>query len=102
MLASSRTIYGREFQVTPAWLWLLQRMSAILLGPLVAVHVWLPPGGHSAIIGFALLLLVLIHGYGGLRRLFNRKPAAKAAFTLALAWCVVVLSFGLITVFAAF
>jgi succinate dehydrogenase hydrophobic anchor subunit len=73
MVTTSRVVYGRAALVTPVWVWLLQRISALLLGPLVLIHVSLPGATHNPWVGSLLLLTVLSHGYVGLWRLIGRR-----------------------------
>lgn len=98
MLASSRTVYGRAFRVTPVWVWFLQRASGLALGPLVALHVWVPGLAANRALNFVLLAIVLVHGYTGLRRLVQREPRAGMHATMGLVWCAAVLVFGALLV----
>jgi len=100
MLASSRTVFGRTFRVTPVWLWLLQRASGLLLGPLVALHVLVPHLAGSRALNVLLLAVILAHGYSGLRRMVVAQNRAPAYIALALIWCVAVAVFGGLLVFA--
>ncbi|MGH8617507.1 MAG: hypothetical protein ACREUW_07420 [Burkholderiales bacterium] len=100
MLASSRTVYGRTFRVTPVWLWVLQRASGLLLGPLVALHVWVPALASNRALNALLLAIVLAHGYSGLRRMVMTQNRAPAHTAMALLWCVAVAVFGGLLVFA--
>jgi succinate dehydrogenase / fumarate reductase membrane anchor subunit len=57
---------------TNVWLWLLQRVSAVLLIIVLAVHLWLSNFGQAsaslrAILGVTLLGLALFHGLNGVR-----------------------------------
>ncbi|OGA42734.1 MAG: hypothetical protein A3G24_18275 [Betaproteobacteria bacterium RIFCSPLOWO2_12_FULL_62_13] len=90
MPASNRIVFGRAFTITPVWMWILQRASGLLLGPLVALHVLVPDMAASRALNALLLAVVLAHGYSGLRRMVT--AAGKAAFysTLAIIWCVAV------------
>lgn len=94
MLASSRTVFGRAFRVTPVWLWVLQRASGLALGPLVALHVWVPGLASNRALNAVLLAIVLAHGYSGLRRIVQREPRAGVHAAMGVVWCVVVLAFG--------
>ena len=40
MQASNRIVFGRAFRVTPVWIWVMQRASGLLLGPLVFYALW--------------------------------------------------------------
>src|SRR5215210_5270008 len=98
MPASSRTVYGREFKVTPLGLWLLQRASGLLLGPLVALHIWLPGLAKNHIFSALLLVIVLAHGYTGLRRIAVKRGAIGVTVVITLVWCGVVAFFGVMLV----
>ena len=57
---------------TNVWLWLFQRVSAVLLIIILGVHLWLsnfgqPSASLRAILGVTLLGLALFHGLNGLR-----------------------------------
>jgi len=57
---------------TNVWLWLLQRVTAVLLVVILGVHLWLANFGEAsaslrAILGVTLLGLALFHGLNGLR-----------------------------------
>jgi succinate dehydrogenase hydrophobic anchor subunit len=100
MQASNRTVFGREFKVTPLWMWILQRASGLLLGPLVALHVWTPALASNRALNAVLLAVVLAHGYSGLRRIAVTRDRIAMTTALAWAWCVVVLVFGAMLVLA--
>ena len=94
----SRTVYGREFQVTPVWMWKLQRVSGLLLGPLVALHMVVPGLAGNRLMNAVLLAMVLAHGYSGLRRLVNRGQRAGMHTAAAAFWCAFVAVFGTLIV----
>ena len=98
MPVSSRTVYGREFKVTPLTLWILQRASGILLGPLVALHIWSPALARNGVFSAVLLVIVLAHGYTGLRRVAMKRSAAGVTLAITLIWCAVVAIFGVMLV----
>ncbi len=56
-----------------AWLWLLQRATAVLLVGVLALHLWLSnfalaiDGGIRSLVGLILLAAVLLHALNGLR-----------------------------------
>jgi len=100
MQASNRTVFGREFKVTPLWMWILQRASGLLLGPLVALHVWTPALASNRALNAVLLAVVLAHGYSGLRRIAVTRNRIAMTTMLAWAWCAVVLVFGAMLVLA--
>ena len=57
---------------TNVWLWLFQRVSAVLLVIILGVHLWLANFGQAtaslrAILGVVLLGLALFHGLNGVR-----------------------------------
>jgi len=57
---------------TNVWLWLFQRVSAVLLVVILGVHLWLANFGQAssslrAVLGVALLGLALFHGLNGVR-----------------------------------
>jgi succinate dehydrogenase hydrophobic anchor subunit len=57
---------------TNVWLWLFQRVSAVLLIIILGVHLWLSNFGQAsaslrAILGVTLLGLALFHGLNGVR-----------------------------------
>lgn len=88
--AASRMVFGREFTVTPVWLWILQRASGLLLGPLVALHVWMPNMAANRALNALLLAVVAAHGYSGLCRLITAKNQAALYSVFAVAWCAIV------------
>lgn len=98
MLASSRIVFGRAFRVTPAWLWVMQRASGLMLGPLVAAHVWLPEMSHNRMLNAVLLLLVVGHGYSGIRRMVQHERKSAVITAHAWAWLILVALFGLLIV----
>ncbi len=57
---------------TNVWLWLFQRVTAVLLVVILGVHLWLANFGQAsvslrAILGVTLLGLALFHGLDGVR-----------------------------------
>lgn len=98
MPASSRTVYGREFTVTPVWMWLLQRASGVLLGPLVALHIWAPAMAANRLLNAFLLAIILAHGYTGLRRVAVRQNKIGMTLAITVVWCAIVAFFGLLLV----
>ncbi len=57
---------------TNVWLWLFQRVSAVLLVVILGVHLWLANFGQAAAslraaLGVVLLGLALFHGLNGVR-----------------------------------
>ena len=98
MQASKRTVYGRAFSVTPVWMWVMQRASGLLLGPLVALHVWMPEMSHNRVLNAVLLLLVLGHGYSGIKRLAQQERRSTVVAAHAWAWLILVAVFGVLIV----
>jgi hypothetical protein len=98
MSVSSRTVYGRSFLVTPIWLWAVQRLSAVLLGPLVAVHIWWPGLSRNPLLDALLVVIVVGHGYSGINRLAPGKRWSTILTFAAAAWVAVVLIFGIMIV----
>ena len=88
---------------TNVWLWLFQRVSAVLLVVILGVHLWLANFGQAtaslrAILGVILLGLALFHGLNGLRAvIFDFIGAQGRKFTtmLLLLLGVVSLLFGM-------
>lgn len=99
MQASSRIVFGRAFRVTPAWLWLMQRASGLLLGPLVAVHMWVPKLSENRALNAVLLLLVIGHGYSGIRRFVQSERYSTLVTAQAWVWLIGVALFGLLIIF---
>ncbi len=97
-MLAERTVYQRAFRVTPVALWVVQRASGILLGPLVALHVLVPGIGRNAVLNGALLLLLLVHGYSGVRRMAAATSTNALYKTTAIAWCIAVALFGTLIV----
>lgn len=98
MPASDRIVYGRAFKATPVWLWLAQRISGVLLGPLVLMHMWSRGMASSAVLNAVLLAVILMHGYSGLRRVAVKRDRFGLTLALTLFWCVVVAFFGVLLV----
>jgi succinate dehydrogenase hydrophobic anchor subunit len=94
MSASSRVVYGREGQVTPLWLWLVQRTSAVLLGPVVIAHMTVPGGAVAPWLNALLLAIVLAHGFSGTWRLAAARRMQGFGFT-ALVTIAVIFTFAL-------
>ena len=94
----TRVVFGRAFRVTPVWMWVMQRASGLLLGPLVAVHVWMPQMSHNRALNALLLALVLGHGYSGIRRIAQAERRSAVITAHAWAWLVLVALCGLLIV----
>ena len=77
---------------TNVWLWLFQRVSAVLLVVILGVHLWLANFGQAssslrAVLGVALLGLALFHGLNGARTVifdFNIGAQARKFTTMLL------------------
>jgi succinate dehydrogenase hydrophobic anchor subunit len=63
---------------------LTQRVSALLLGPLVLVHIAVPQAPFMGGLGALLLVVVLVHGLSGLWRLAAMKSLSAARQRLAM------------------
>lgn len=100
MLASERTVFGRDFKVTPLWMWMLQRASGVALGPLVALHVWAPAMASSRALNVVLLAVIIAHGYTGLRRVAVKRHKVTITRAITWTWCGLVLVFGAMVVLA--
>ena len=98
MQASDRIVFGRAFRVTPVWMWVMQRASGLLLGPLVAVHMWMPEMSQNRALNAVLLAIVIGHGYSGLKRLAQSERRSAVVTAHAWAWLVLVAFFGLLSV----
>lgn len=79
----NRYSYGREGRLTPAGAWILQRVSAALLGPVVLAHVAFPRGTATVWLDVLLLVLVLSHGAVGLWRLAAAPGLSRMSYGLA-------------------
>lgn len=79
-LASKRVVYGQEGHITPYWIWLLQRVSGLLLGPLVLVHVLVPGAPFMVWLSAMLLGVVLTHAFIALWRLAAMRGVHEAVY----------------------
>jgi succinate dehydrogenase hydrophobic anchor subunit len=86
-LASRRAVWGRAGTPTSLGMWLFQRLSGLLLGPLVFVHVLVPSAPKMVWVSSLLLAIILGHAFIGLWRV-----AAMRRFSLSLARLGVLLS----------
>ena len=98
MPASDRVVYGRTFRPTPVWMWLAQRASGVLLGPLVLIHMASANTASNRMLNALLLAVILVHGYTGVRRIAVKRGRFGATVTLALLWCAAVAVFGALLV----
>ena len=71
-------LFGDVLRRTSFGLWLLQRISAVLLGPLVLVHVVVPDAARIPWISALLLVCVLAHGVSGFWRLAAARGVPTA------------------------
>lgn len=77
---------------TNVWLWLFQRITAVLLVVVLGVHLWLANFGQAtaslrAILGVILLGLALFHGLNGVRTVildFNVGTQGRKFVTMIL------------------
>jgi len=77
---------------TNVWLWLFQRVTAVLLVVILGVHLWLANFGQAsaslrAILGVILLGLALFHGLNGVRTVifdFNIGAQGRKFTTMGL------------------
>ncbi|MCC6534401.1 MAG: hypothetical protein IT531_17755 [Burkholderiales bacterium] len=99
-MSPERTVYGRTLRVTPVWIWGMQRASGLLLGPLVLAHVAIPGLAGNAVLNTLLLLVVLGHGYSGVRRMAAMPPRAAWYSACALGWGAIVALLGALVVMA--
>ena len=98
MPVSDRVVYGRAFKVTPVWMWLAQRASGVLLGPLVLMHMWSGRTAASTLLNVLLLAVILVHGYSGLRRVAVKRDRFGITLAVTLVWCALVAFFGVLLV----
>lgn len=101
MQASERQVFGSTGAPTPLWMWAAQRLSGILLGPLVLVHAAGAGGGASAVLDTLLLALIVIHGHAGIRRMRMKVRHAGSLSAAAALWVAVVLAFGVLSLIHA-
>jgi succinate dehydrogenase hydrophobic anchor subunit len=98
-LSSRRSVYGRAGTPTSLSMWLFQRLSGVLLGPLVFVHVLVPRAPHIAWITSLLLALILGHAFIGLWRMAAMRrftlPTARLGVALSVLFVVVIGFFGI-------
>jgi succinate dehydrogenase hydrophobic anchor subunit len=101
MPASDRIVYGRPFKVTPLWMWIMQRASGVLLGPLVLMHIWSPAMAASPVLNTILLAVILAHGYSGLSRIAVKRGKLGGIQVMTWVWCALVALFGGLVIFAS-
>ena len=98
MPASDRVVYNRAFRPTPVWMWLAQRASGVLLGPLVLMHMWSKGAAANSVLSAALLAVILVHGYAGIRRIALKKGKFALAHAATVLWFLLVAFFGALIV----
>lgn len=96
-LTDRRTVYGKSGMTTPLWMWLFQRATGVLLGPVIFVHVLVPNAPLVVWLDALLLAAVLAHGFIGLWRL-----AAMRRLTETISRYALVGSIGFVVVIAVF
>lgn len=88
-----RTVYGKAGTRTPMWVWLFQRISGLLLGPLIVIHVLVPRGPFISWASGMLLAIVLGHAAVALWRVVAHRgvprPLAKSGVLLVAGYIVV-------------
>lgn len=94
-----RTVYGSAGVPTPFWVWVFQRFSGLVLGPLVVVHVLVPRAPFIAWVSSLLLAIILGHAFVGLWRLSAMRristETARYAVLASVLFVVVVGGFGI-------
>ena len=73
-----RTVYGKPGVQTPLWAWLFQRITGLLLGPLIIIHVLVPRGAFIDWAAALLLVIVLGHAAVALWRYASRRGGPRA------------------------
>ena len=97
MQVSEREVYGRVMIPTALWLWAAQRFSGVLLGPLVLLHIWGVGASANRLLNGLLLLVILVHGYAGIRRIQMKAGSAGLLNAVAVLWIATVLGLGILT-----
>jgi succinate dehydrogenase hydrophobic anchor subunit len=96
-LTERRVVYGKAGTPTPFWVWIVQRASGILLGPIVVIHVMVPRAPFNVWLSSVLLAIILAHAFIGLWRM-----AAMRQLTERLAQWAVAASTLVVLVIAVF
>ena len=89
----SGTYYGKQAQPISFRLWLTQRLTGLLIGPLVLLHILMPGAPYMPWLGALLLLTILVHGWVALRRVTLTRGRPAGAQRLGLALSIVLLLF---------
>jgi succinate dehydrogenase hydrophobic anchor subunit len=98
-LHSRRTVYGRPGTPTSLPMWIFQRFSGVLLGPLVFVHVLVPSAPGMVWVSSLLLALILGHAFIGLWRVVAMRrfslSVARSGLALTSLYILVLAVFGI-------
>jgi succinate dehydrogenase hydrophobic anchor subunit len=98
MLASNRIVFGRAFRATAVWMWWLQRLSGLALGPLVMLHMYVPKLAEDPVLNAVILAIVVCHGYIGIKRVVQSERVSSLVTASAWLWLAVVTGFGMLIV----
>ncbi|MEX2534556.1 MAG: hypothetical protein WD273_03065 [Trueperaceae bacterium] len=60
-------------------IWLVQRISALVLGPLILLHVWVDGMTANAVVGSLLLLSLVIHMVAAFLRMGAERTISNAS-----------------------
>lgn len=88
MVGSDRFVFGGRARVTPLSLWMAQRISAVLLGPAVLVHIAVVDAWKNPAAQGLLLVVLATHAYTGMWRLVGTKTVSPIWWTAASAVAV--------------
>ncbi len=106
MVGSERIVFGGRARVTPLSFWLAQRISALLLGPAVLVHIAVVDAWKSPAAQGLLLAVLATHAYTGVWRLLGPKAVSPiwwgAATAVAAALTALCLALGLLVLASLF
>jgi succinate dehydrogenase hydrophobic anchor subunit len=87
-----REVYGRSARKVPLWMWIFQRYSGLLLGPLVFIHVLVPRAPFVVWLTSLMLAILLGHAFIGLWRLAGMKQLTRTVSRYAIVGTVVVIA----------
>jgi succinate dehydrogenase hydrophobic anchor subunit len=87
-----REVYGRSARTVPLWMWLFQRYSGLLLGPLVFIHVLVPSAPFMVWLTSLMLAILLGHAFIGLWRLAGLKQVSQTVSRYAIAITLIVIA----------
>jgi succinate dehydrogenase hydrophobic anchor subunit len=103
-LTDRRTVYGKAGTPTPLWMWVFQRLSGLLLGPLIVVHILVPRAPFIIWISALLLALIVGHAFIGLFRLAAMRQLSLNSARLGLAAAalvvIVIAVFGIVLLYS--